>query len=70
MDFICNDSSYVSSVGVATIVDEGPTTIQAAVGSVSNSTILTGTPYGFDLLALLTPLGTVTRQLCSRTAKS
>jgi hypothetical protein len=37
----------VSSAGVATLLDEGPTTIQAAVGSVNGSTSLTGTPSRF-----------------------
>jgi hypothetical protein len=37
----------VSATGVATLLDEGPTTIQAAVGSVNNSTTLTGTPSRF-----------------------
>jgi hypothetical protein len=37
----------ISSLGVATIVDEGPTTIQAAVGSMNSSATLTGTPSRF-----------------------
>jgi hypothetical protein len=39
----------ISTVGIATILDEGPTTIQAAVGSVNSSTTLTGTPSRFRL---------------------
>ena len=37
----------VSATGVATLLDEGPTTIQAAVASVNSSTTLTGTPSRF-----------------------
>jgi len=37
----------ISNAGVATILDEGPTTIQGAVGSVNGSTTLTGTPSRF-----------------------
>ena len=37
----------MSSLGSATILDEGPTTIQAAVGTVNGSTTLTGTPSRF-----------------------
>jgi hypothetical protein len=37
----------ISSLGVATILEEGPTTIQAAVGSVNSSTTLTGSPSRF-----------------------
>jgi hypothetical protein len=37
----------ISSLGVATILEEGPTTIQAAVGTVNSSTTLTGSPSRF-----------------------
>jgi hypothetical protein len=37
----------ISNAGVATILDDGPTTIQGAVGSVNGSTTLTGTPSRF-----------------------
>lgn len=39
----------VSAMGVASVLDEGPTTIQAAVGGVNSSTMLTGTPSRFRL---------------------
>jgi len=46
----------VSAVGVATASDEGTTTIQAAVGNVSNSATLTDTPSRFRFTGnLLTP---------------
>jgi hypothetical protein len=38
---------------MATILDEGPTTIQAAVGSVNSSTTLTGTPSRFRVTGQL-----------------
>jgi hypothetical protein len=44
----------VSSAGVAAVVDEGQTTIQAAVGSINASTNLTGTPSRFRLTGSLT----------------
>lgn len=37
----------VSTSGVATILDEGPTTVEASVGSINGSTTLTGTPSRF-----------------------
>jgi hypothetical protein len=37
----------VSAAGVALVLDEGPTTIQAIVGSINASTTLTGTPSRF-----------------------
>ena len=37
----------VATAGLATVLDEGPTTIQASVGSVNASTTLTGTPSRF-----------------------
>jgi hypothetical protein len=43
----------VSGSGVATLLDEGPTTIQAAIGSVNSSTTLTGTPSRFRLTGSL-----------------
>src|SRR5450631_4251373 len=43
----------VSPLGVATLLDEGPTTIQATVGSVNSSTTLTGTTSRFRLTGSL-----------------
>jgi Bacterial Ig-like domain (group 3)/Bacterial Ig-like domain (group 2)/Galactose oxidase, central domain len=37
----------ISSAGLATGLDEGPTTIQAALGTLNSSTTLTGTPSRF-----------------------
>ena len=37
----------ISVAGVATLLNEGPTTVQAAVGSVNGATTLTGTPSRF-----------------------
>jgi uncharacterized protein YjdB len=39
----------ISAVGIATGVDEGPATIQAAVGTINGSASLTGTPSRFRL---------------------
>ncbi len=39
----------ISSPGLTTVLDEGPTTIQAGVGTVNGSTTLTGTPSRFRL---------------------
>jgi hypothetical protein len=43
----------VSTAGVATAVDEGPTTIQAAVGTINSSASLTGTPSRFRITGSL-----------------
>ena len=53
MDLVCNDSGDNFHCGDSHYLDEGPTTIQAAVGSVNSSTTLTGTPSRFRLTGSL-----------------